>query len=140
MVGLGCGARSYTRTLHYSREYAVASREVREILADYLERPAERFAWADYGFRLDGAEQRRRFIIQSLLQIDGLDLAAYRGRFGSEAVDDLPCLAELDPLGLAQVTPTTLALTDAGLEWSDVLGPWLYSARVRELMEAYECR
>ena len=23
MVGLGCGARSYTRSLHYSNEYAV---------------------------------------------------------------------------------------------------------------------
>jgi oxygen-independent coproporphyrinogen-3 oxidase len=140
MVGLGCGARSYTRSLHYSREYAVGSREVREILADYLDRPADRFAVADYGFRLDGAEQRRRFAIQSLLQMDGLDRTAYRRRFGAEATDDLPCLAELEPLGLARCTSETVALTDAGLEWSDVLGPWLYSARVRELMEAYECR
>src|SRR5262249_2986370 len=32
MVGLGCGARSYTRGLHYSTEYAVRGRGVREIL------------------------------------------------------------------------------------------------------------
>src|SRR5204863_8515685 len=32
MIGLGCGARSYTRSLHYSCEYAVASRAVAGIL------------------------------------------------------------------------------------------------------------
>jgi oxygen-independent coproporphyrinogen-3 oxidase len=140
MVGLGCGARSYTRSVHYSREYAVRAQGVREILAAYNGRPAEAFAVADYGFRLGPEDQRRRYILQSLLQKDGLSWPAYRCRFGTEAWDDLPDLGELKPLGLARDTPDRLCLTDAGLERSDTIGPWLYSAHVRQLMEGYQHR
>ena len=52
MVGVGCGARSYTRALHYTTEYAVRARGIREILADYVARPDEAFERADYGFHL----------------------------------------------------------------------------------------
>jgi oxygen-independent coproporphyrinogen-3 oxidase len=140
MVGLGCGARSYTRSVHYSREYAVGAPGIRAILADYIGRPTEGFAVADYGFRLSPEDQRRRFVLQSLLQKDGLSRAAYRGRFGTDALDDLPDLGELEPLGLARNTQDRVCLTDAGLERSDTLGPWLYSAHVRQLMEGYQHR
>jgi oxygen-independent coproporphyrinogen III oxidase len=146
MVGLGCGARSYTRALHYSGEYAVGATGVREILAAYFAKAAnlvntgDAFDFVDYGFMLDGAEQRRRFVIQSLLQVEGLDLAAYRARFGSEAVDDLPELAGFEDRGLAMRDDARLRLTEAGLEMSDVIGPALYSARVRKLMKSYQLR
>jgi oxygen-independent coproporphyrinogen-3 oxidase len=140
MVGLGCGARSYTRGLHYSAEYAVQARGVREILADYVARPDESFAFADHGFALDADEQRRRHVIQSLLQRDGLAFAAYRRRFGSAPCEDLPQLAELEALGLAAATEGRLRLTEAGVERSDAIGPWLYSAKVRALMEDYAWR
>jgi oxygen-independent coproporphyrinogen-3 oxidase len=140
MVGLGCGARSYTRALHYSGEYAVGATGVREILAAYIAKPDEAFDFADYGFALDGAEQRRRFVIQSLLQVEGLDFAAYRSRFGSEAMDDLTDLARLEDRGLAMREGDRLRLTEEGLEMSDVIGPALYSPRVRNLMESYELR
>jgi oxygen-independent coproporphyrinogen-3 oxidase len=146
MVGLGCGARSYTRALHYSGEYAVGATGVREILAAYFAKAAhmvktnDAFDFVDYGFRLDGAEQRRRFVIQSLLQVEGLDFAAYRARFGSEATDDLPELARLEDHGLATRDDARLRLTEEGLEMSDVIGPALYSARVRRLMKSYQLR
>src|SRR5262245_16410321 len=146
MVGLGCGARSYTRALHYSGEYAVGATGVREILAAYFAKAAckaktdDAFDFVDYGFRLDGAEQRRRFVIQSLLQVEGLDFAAYRARFGSEAMNDLPELARLEYHGLATRDDARLRLTEEGLEMSDVIGPALYSARVRRLMKSYELR
>jgi oxygen-independent coproporphyrinogen-3 oxidase len=146
MVGLGCGARSYTRTLHYSGEYAVGATGVREILAAYFAKAADMvkaddaFDFANYGFRLDGAEQRRRFVIQSLLQVEGLDFASYRARFGSGAMDDLPELARIEDHGLAMRDDARLRLTEAGLEMSDVIGPALYSARVRRLMESYQLR
>lgn len=38
MVGLGCGARSYTRGLHYSLDYAVGPKGIKGIIADYLAR------------------------------------------------------------------------------------------------------
>ncbi len=140
MVGLGCGARSYMRGLHYSREYAVGALSIRTILADYLARPDEALATVDFGFRLGPEEQRRRYILQSLLQESGLELASYRARFGSDAWADIPELNELEPHGLAWRTPDRLLLTDIGLERSDAIGPWLYSGRVRELMQDYEWR
>jgi oxygen-independent coproporphyrinogen-3 oxidase len=140
MVGLGCGARSYTRGLHYSNEYAVGATGVREILAAYIAKPDDAFDFADYGFTLDGGEQRRRFVIQSLLQVEGLDFAAYRARFDSEALYDLPELTRLEDRGLAMGECDRLRLTEAGLELSDIIGPALYSARVRNLMESYQLR
>ena len=140
MVGVGCGARSYTRSLHYATEYAVRAAGVREILADYVARPDEAFDRADFGFRLGPEEQRRRYVIQSLLSGEGLAPAAYRARFGTEALDDLPELGELEPLGLARRDPDRLTLTPAGVERSDLLGPWLYSEAVRNLMGDYAWR
>jgi oxygen-independent coproporphyrinogen III oxidase len=140
MVGLGCGARSYTRALHYSGEYAVGAGGVRAIIADYVNKPDVAFAFADYGYKLDAADQRRRFVIQSLLQAEGLSLAAYRDRFGTESADDLPELNELPNHGLAIQDGDSLRLTEAGVEKSDAIGPWLYSAKARGLMEAYELR
>jgi len=137
MVGLGCGARSYTRELHYSNEYAVGARGVKEIISAYVARSDESFAEADYGFRLDEGEQRRRYLIQSLLTCAGLDQAAYSRRFGSRPLDDFPELNELHELGFAE-PGDCWRLTPAGLERSDAVGPWLYSARVRRLMEEYE--
>ena len=139
MVGLGCGARSYTSALHYATEYAVGARGVRDIIDAYLRRPEEDFGVADYGFALDGGEQRRRHVTLSLLA-EGVDLAAYRRRFGSDALDDLPELGELLPLGLAAREGDRLALTPLGVERSDAIGPWLESAEVRSLRQGYAAR
>ncbi len=140
MVGLGCGARSYTTGLHYADEYAVRPEGVRAILGDYVSRSAAAFTVATHGFRLDTDEQRRRFVLLSLLQCDGLDLDAYRRRFGGDALSDLPALGDLETLGLAQHQGTRLRLTNAGLERSDAIGPWLYSDTVRTRMEEYVWR
>ncbi|MCC2668124.1 MAG: Coproporphyrinogen oxidase family protein [Armatimonadetes bacterium] len=140
MLGLGCGARSYTRTLHYSSEYAVGRAGVREILAEYLEQPEEAFGLAGYGFALDTEEQRRRFAIKSLLHAEGLSLADYRERFGTDALADLPELSELLPHRLAEGKDDRLVLTTSGMEYSDVIGPWLYSPLVRERSEQFDLR
>jgi oxygen-independent coproporphyrinogen-3 oxidase len=140
MVGLGCGARSYTSTLHYATEYAVGTREVGAIIADYAARPASSFGYADYGFQLDPEDRRRRHVIQSLLSPEGLDLAEYARRFGTEATVDMPELAELGSLRLAERSGDELLLTVEGLERSDAIGPWLDSAKVRSLKEGYAWR
>ncbi len=139
MVGLGCGARSYTEGMHYSSEYAVGSREVRSIIAAYSERSEASFGEVGYGFVLEEAERRRRHMLLSLLA-EGVEFAAYRQRFGTEALADFPELAELEALGLARRTPEALRLTDAGVERSDLIGPWLHSEPVRALMEGYAWR
>ncbi|GAA2898355.1 coproporphyrinogen III oxidase [Actinoplanes cyaneus] len=138
MIGLGCGARSYTRDLHYSFDYAVGVSEVRAVLDDYLSRPSTDFAYAEVGFALDAFEQRRRWLIKSLLRAEGLDPSAYRERFGSAAESDFPQLTTLVDNGLAE--PGGLRLTPAGLERSDAIGPWLTSGAVREAMAGYRPR
>ncbi|MEV5572877.1 STM4012 family radical SAM protein [Spirillospora sp. NPDC052269] len=139
MVGLGCGARSYTSDLHYSFEYAVGATEVRAIIDDYVR--ADSFGTARVGFRLDDAERRRRHLVQSLLQASGLDRSDYRARFGTDAMDDfagdLKGFADQDWL---DVRPDLLRLTPEGLAHSDAVGPALFSGDVRTLMDAYEAR
>lgn len=139
MVGLGCGARSYTRELHYSSEFAVGRRGVRSILHDYLKRDPKSFYFAYHGFELDGDEQRRRFVIQGLLQCEGLSLGHYQRRSGADLLEDFPSLAELTTCGFAELSEDLLRLTSEGVARSDAIGPWLYSPRVVELMEAFEC-
>lgn len=131
MVGIGCGARSYTRTLHYSDHYAVERAGVSAILRDYIAQPAAAFAAARYGFVLDAAEQQRRYLIQSLLTWPGLDLAAFARRFGTAAEAAFHELAELEQAGLAQRRDGVFALTELGMGHADAIGPWLYSRTVQ---------
>ncbi len=140
MVGLGCGARSYTHALHYSTEYAVGAHGVRALIEAYSAREVESFGVASYGRHLDGEDQRRRFVIQSLLQCSGLSLGHYARRFETDLGEDLPELSTLIDLALAERQGDVLALTAAGIERSDVIGPWLYSDAVRRAMEDYEWR
>ena len=77
MVGLGCGARSYTAGLHYSFDYAVSVGGVRAVLDDYLGRAARDFALRRVRLRASTtAEQRRRWLVKSLLRAEGVDRAA----------------------------------------------------------------
>jgi oxygen-independent coproporphyrinogen-3 oxidase len=140
MVGIGCGARSYTSSLHYSSEYAVGARGVREILEAYVRRPEEAFDAADYGFELDLPERRRRYFVLSILSDEGLDFGAYRRSFGSEAAADFEELGVLIDLGLAREDAGVVRLTEQGMERSDAIGPWLYSPAVRAKMEGFELR
>lgn len=140
MLGLGCGARSYTREVHYASDYAVGARGVREVLDAWIAQDDASLSAAHQGYVLDADEQRRRWTIQSLLCSEGLQLADYRARFGSEALDDLPQLRELPELGLAELDASALVLTAAGLERSDAIGPWLISPQVAEQMQAYALR
>jgi oxygen-independent coproporphyrinogen-3 oxidase len=136
MVGLGCGARSYTTGLHYSFDYAVSVSGVRAVLDDYLRRPPSDFAYAEVGFRLDEAEQRRRWLVKALLRADGVSVPAWQQRFG----EPLPPLTELADRGWLRAEPDRVRLTDEGLAHSDVIGPWLVSAAVRTAMGEYALR
>jgi oxygen-independent coproporphyrinogen-3 oxidase len=140
MVGIGCGARSYTRGLHYASEYGVSRRGVVDILDHYLSLSREDFTRVDHGIALDGDEQRRRHAIQSLLVRPGLSLDAWHARFGSAVFDDLPQLRELEPAGLARLDGDLLALTDEGFARADTLGPWLISPAVAARMADYSLR
>lgn len=137
MVGLGCGARSYTSGLHYASEYAVGARGVESIIRRYLTLEEDDFAVADYGIRLEREEQKRRWVILSLLSDEGADEGAYRARFGAALEEEFPQLRELLSLGMGERSGGRLRLTPAGVERSDTIGPWLHSPKIDALMEAY---
>ncbi|MFE3252664.1 STM4012 family radical SAM protein [Streptomyces sp. NPDC059209] len=139
MIGLGCGARSYTSDLHYSFDYAVGMREIRTIIDAYT--VTEDFSRAEVGRAVDAHEARRRHLLQSLLQAGGMAVADYRERFGSGPDDDFP--AELNRFaGLGWLDtdagPNLLRLSPEGLAHSDALGPALFSPAVRAAMASYE--
>ncbi|AYF76702.1 coproporphyrinogen III oxidase family protein [Nocardia yunnanensis] len=141
MIGLGCGARSYTSGLHYSFDYAVETREVRGIIDTYTR--TTDFTRAAVGRRIDADEARRRHLLQSLLQAQGMDVAAYRDRFGGDPAEHYPAeLAEFADRGWLDPNtgPNLLRLTPEGLAWSDAIGPRLFSPAVRAAMAAYEPR
>ncbi|MGW2255039.1 STM4012 family radical SAM protein [Kitasatospora sp. NPDC001660] len=139
MVGLGCGARSYTSRLHYSFDYAVNATEVRGIIDDYV--ATEDFHRAEVGHAMTGDEPRRRHLVQSLLQAGGMPLADYRARFGSTPAEDFPAeLAEFAARGWLAEDGARLVLTPEGLAHSDAAGPMLFSPEVRALMAGYEAK
>lgn len=138
MVGLGCGARSYTRGLHYSLDYAVQAKSVRGIIADYLSYSRDDFAHARHGFTLNDDEQRRRYLLQSVLNVEGLSVSGYAARFGSDPGDDFPDLHAFADAGLLALDSGHWKPTPLGLERSDALGPWFFSAPVRALMAEYD--
>ncbi|MEH2176952.1 STM4012 family radical SAM protein [Nostoc sp.] len=140
MIGLGCGARSYTNTLHYSNEYAVGAKGISEILQAYIQTADESFDYAHYGFQLNAEEQRRRYILLSLLSDEALNCASYRQQFGSEVYADFPEFSEMLALNLAIKDEDILQLTEFGIERSDTIGAWLFSEKVQELMQDYELK
>jgi oxygen-independent coproporphyrinogen-3 oxidase len=136
MIGLGAGARSYTRALHYSSEYAVGHSGVKAIIQSFNERSMAGHSFADYGVWLSEVEQRRRYVIKSILRSDGLCLAEFAARFGVTLFEQMPQLQELEALNLATLQDGILRLNDEGLTWSDTIGPWLYSETMLRQMEA----
>lgn len=133
MIGLGCGARSYTSRVHWSEPYAVDPRGVAAILSGWMARTEEDFLRVRHGFELDEDDARRRWVLLGLLA-EGVDRARYRARFGGEPERHLPELDRLSGLGLTVREGELLRLSALGLELSDAVGPALFSPRVRALM------
>ncbi|HEY8979536.1 MAG TPA: STM4012 family radical SAM protein [Streptomyces sp.] len=129
MVGLGCGARSYTREWHYSFDYAVDMTEIRTIIDGYV--ATEDFSCAEFGFKMNDDERSRRYLLQSLLQAEGLPAAGQRDYFAPE-------LERWAELGWLTDTDGHLKLTPEGLAHSDAIGPELFSPVVRRRMAEYE--
>jgi oxygen-independent coproporphyrinogen-3 oxidase len=141
MIGLGCGARSYTRRLHYATKFAVRQTGIRAILSEWIRQTDDELAHATHGLRLSPDEQRRRYLIMSLLQAQGVSLLDYQRQFDGSPFDDVPELEELhNRHWLDRSTNGMLRLTDLGLENSDLAGPLLYSAYVRSRLEEFARR
>ena len=135
MMGLGCGARSYTQHVHYASRYGVSRKATKSIIADYV--AAERYDHADYGFELNAEERKRRFVLKGILHSEGLPLEEYTQRFGSHAFNDLPQLHLLTESRLASIEDGILRMGREGLGYSDAIGDWLISEPVRNRMHEF---
>jgi len=137
MIGLGCGARSYTQRIHYATRFAVTQSGVRAILREWIGQSNHDFANATHGLCLSEEEQIRRYVILSLLQMEGMSLREFAQRFPGVDVDSLTGLPELRERGWLRRTEEREVLTALGLEHSDQVGPMLYSATVRDRLREF---
>lgn len=140
MVGLGCGARSYTRQYHYATDYAVGRQSILDILHRYIGQTDEDFSKVVYGFYLNSDDRRRRYILKSLLHETGLSRTGYRQYFGTDAQADYPLLCDLVEQNWIVCDGDDLRLSAPGLEYSDAIGPAFYSDHVQDLMKRFELR
>ncbi len=140
MIGLGCGARSYTRAMHYSADYAVKRQGVLDIIQAYNQRDTHALSQADYGIVLDEEEQKRRYTLLSLLQCEGMSRRDYKQQFATDVLDDLPQLQHLEQCSVARIDNDQIRLNAQGIAYSDVIGTWLYSSSVRRKMLEYQMR
>ena len=138
MIGMGAGARSYTRTTHYSSEYAVARHNIKSIIDKYISRRDLDFNHVDYGIILNKEERQRRFIIKSILHDCGLDIDRYGEIFDNDPLLEYPLLLQLMDQGMARLESGTLRLTDMGIDYSDAIGPDLYSGNIKQLINDFE--
>jgi len=135
MIGLGCGGRSYTSELHYSDRFAVEAQGVHAILNDWIKRTGTDFSFAHWGCRLSDDDRRRRFLIQSLLMLPGLDASVFARQF--EGASAMPVLAKLAEQGFVERRGAYYRLTPLGFEFSDAIGPALYSPQNFAHLESF---
>jgi oxygen-independent coproporphyrinogen III oxidase len=131
-LGLGPGARSVTRSVHYSTEYAVQRANIIALLEAWCGADDDAFRHARHGIALTPDDRLRRYVLQTLLRVEGTDVADFTTRFGAPLLDALPSLRLLIGAALAEQTGERFRLTPAGLELSDAIGPWLYAPHIQQ--------
>jgi oxygen-independent coproporphyrinogen-3 oxidase len=138
MVGLGAGARSYTRALHYSTPWRMVARNIRTVVDTYEKAMRSGDLNVSYGFLLDSEEQLRRFVIQSLLS-DGLNRHESADWFGIDpGVYFAPQWEALAAEDCVRAASEWIRLTNRGVRHADVVGQLFFSERVKHLMATYE--
>jgi oxygen-independent coproporphyrinogen-3 oxidase len=138
MIGIGPGARSYTRTIHYCTDYGVGRARVKAIIEGYSRNNNTSFQHIDHGFLLNRDEQKRRYLLKSILHTQGLVSEEYTQYLNADVLSDFPQIRELIELGYIIQDGKRWRLTESGLELSDVIGPYFSSEKVNQLVNEYE--
>ena len=138
MIGLGAGARSYTQSLHYSSHYAVGKPQIKQIIQDYNNTSSDGFAQTGYGIEIDLQDQKRRYVLLSLLQIGGFPFSDYQTRYDSDVLEDIPQLHLLEKHQLATIDDNMICLNEKGIAYSDLIGSWLFTDTIRQRMQNWE--
>ncbi|WBW98355.1 STM4012 family radical SAM protein [Oceanirhabdus sp. W0125-5] len=120
MVGVGCGARGYVDNIHYSRPYAVMQKNINAIINDYIQE--DNFEYAKYGYILNEDEQKRRYILKSILKITGLNIKDYENKYKKSPLDEFKELNSLISEKFLINENDRIYPTDKGLMYSDIIG------------------
>jgi oxygen-independent coproporphyrinogen III oxidase len=64
----------------------------------------------------------------------------YTDRFHAHIIDDFVILKDLQIQGLITIDDQSIRLTESGIERSDAIGPMLFSASVKTLMQQYQIK
>lgn len=137
MIGLGTGARSYTRSVHYATPYAVGQPQIKHLIESYIKLDENDFNVAENGIVLSRAERRRRYLIKSILKCQGMKKQDYLNYFGSDCESDFVQIRRLKQKGLLVDSGTHIKLTEKGIMYSDAIGPFFISQTIRRRMAAH---
>ncbi|MDX1962264.1 MAG: STM4012 family radical SAM protein [Pirellulales bacterium] len=137
MIGLGCGARSYTQEIHYATRFATTQAGIQTVLAEWIQQTPAEFALATHGIWLSREEQFRRYLILSLLPVEGVLLTELQNRFPDFDYRDLSGIKQLQERNWAVIQDQRLQLTPKGLQYSDQVAPLLYSNTVLDKLQAF---
>lgn len=136
LVGLGAGARSYSKTLHFRNVYTTLNG--RKALEIYMDRVNSGLPAVETGVALDQEELMRQYAIGHILS---LNLDDFEARFGvSYKVKFAEYYREVLDLDLAYQDGSLLRLTPRGVLFRDLLGRRLFSPKAQVLEEAYRAR
>ena len=103
-----------------------------------MQQDVESLGIAKYGFKLSVEEQKRRYLIKSILHQSGINPMTFENQFKEDLTDTFPELDVLSELGYLEKNSSAWKLTSAGMAQSDAIGPALYSETVCNLIEGYE--
>jgi oxygen-independent coproporphyrinogen-3 oxidase len=135
MIGIGAGARSYTKNLHYSTNYAVTRKATKDIIAQYSNSP--RFDKVNYGIELNKDERIKRYLIKSLIDGGKLNREAFKIEFDTD-LNQLDLFNLLFEKKWLMESDNHYHLSEEGMEREDMIGPLLFSKQVLKLMEEYK--
>jgi oxygen-independent coproporphyrinogen-3 oxidase len=133
LIGLGGGARSYSKDFHFRNTYA--SLNGRKALVEYMDNVSNGRHSVESGVRLDLDEQSRQYAIG---HIQALDEDLFFQRFGLRVEDKFGELyTDMLRLGLVQREGPVWRLTPKGLLFRYLLGRQMFSPKAKALEEAY---
>lgn len=138
MVALGPGARSYTRSPHYSTAFSVTRAAVIGTLQRYVQQPAPEFALVRHGIDLNTQDRKHRYLLKSLLRTEGVDGKRFNAVHGLDVLGAFPNLNSLLDCQLVAISDDRIRPTVSGLERSDAIGPCFHEPEVSKRMNAFE--
>lgn len=135
-LGVGAGARSYAKKIHYCLPYKIDHLKIKKIVQNYIYTD---FSKIEYdGFLFDVDEMKRKFVILNLLD-PGLNSDIYYKNFGTNLFDEFNDeLTALMEIGFIQESNHIFTLTRNGRKYCDIAVSIFESRNIQNLYKEYK--